>query len=352
MNELNNSTINIDNYREIQKTDTIACLKEDECMVIETISINSRKYDVCDIIKITNYFDIIKSNPNFYKYVHFNSTTNVANLNPEFIKKNDLAHMIPNYDPADIIDDNTILKYIKDDILTIPKNIKQILLTKPIIKILNDNKIIEAVEAVDAAEVVEDIEFKTIKAIEFESNSEIRSISESAFSDCKILFKLNLPHILAINARVFYGCINLTEINLPWCNIIYKYAFYGCNKLTKLDLPKGFAIFKFAFALCSLLSEIHLPNINKIGEFAFWDCNIIGDLYLPNVEAIFDNAFLFCYKITRVYLPKITIISICAFSNCRDLIELHLPKKFIENIHDKSYFNDIINDEFKIIAIE
>ena len=90
----------------------------------------------------------------------------------------------------------------------------------------------------------------------------VRSIGNSAFSECNSLETLNLP---------------------DGVKSIGDYAFYKCKSLAALTLPDGVKnIGNYAFSWCTSLETLNLPDgLTSIGDFAFEFCDSLAALYIP-----------------------------------------------------------------------
>ena len=90
----------------------------------------------------------------------------------------------------------------------------------------------------------------------------VRSIGDSAFSECNSLAALNLPDgLTSIGNRAFSKCKSLETMNLP-------------------DRVKSIGI--SAFSYCKSLKTLNLPaGVTSIGNSAFSRCNSLETLYIP-----------------------------------------------------------------------
>ena len=90
----------------------------------------------------------------------------------------------------------------------------------------------------------------------------VRSIGDSAFSECNSLETLNLPDgVKSIGNNAFWACASLKTLNLPaGLTSIGDSAFSWCNSLKTLNLPDG---------------------VKSIGDSAFYGCKSLETLYIP-----------------------------------------------------------------------
>lgn len=105
--------------------------------------------------------------------------------------------------------------------------------------------------------------------------STLKSISSSAFSNCKLLTKVTLPETLkAIGSSAFSNCTELVDINLPeGITTIESSAFSSCGKLTEITLPSTLqtlssGVFSYCTALVSVKCKAIVPPTTD-GEFTY-----------------------------------------------------------------------------------
>ena len=113
----------------------------------------------------------------------------------------------------------------------------------------------------------------------------VRSIGDSAFSECNSLAALNLPDgLTSIGNNAFSECKSLETLNLPdGLTSIGNRAFSKCKSLETMNLPdrvKSIGI--SAFSYCKSLKTLNLPaGVTSIGNSAFSRCNSLETLYIP-----------------------------------------------------------------------
>ena len=91
----------------------------------------------------------------------------------------------------------------------------------------------------------------------------VRSIGNSAFSECTSLETLNLPAgLTSIGNSAFSRCKSLAALNLPdGLKSIGNYAFESCASLKTLTLPAGLtSIGNYAFSFCKSLETLYIPQ--------------------------------------------------------------------------------------------
>ena len=137
---------------------------------------------------------------------------------------------------------------------------------------------------------------------------DIKTISSSAFRNCKIK-SVNNPSTLTA-----FG----------------EYSFYGCTSLTTVNIPEGITtIPNRCFQNCSLLSPISLPSkLTTLGEYAFSGCTSITQITLPTtVTLIDDGCFYNCTSLTTININELSITTLhqSCFNNCTSLNGVQIP---------------------------
>ena len=161
--------------------------------------------------------------------------------------------------------------------------------------------------------------------------SNVTSIGNSAFGDCRSLSDIVIPSsVTSIGDSAFSGCSSLSEVVIPSSvTSIGKRAFYGCSSLRSLVIPDSvISIGNLAFGNCSTLSSIIIPNsVTSIGDSAFEDCGSLSTIVIPSsVTSIGDSAFKDCGSLSTIVIPSsVTSIGNSAFSGCSSLSEVVIP---------------------------
>ena len=160
----------------------------------------------------------------------------------------------------------------------------------------------------------------------------VRSIGNSAFSECNSLETLNLPDgVKSIGDYAFYKCKSLAALTLPdGVKSIGNSAFYECTSLETLNLPAGLkSIGYYVFWSCTSLKTLNLPaGVTSIGDYAFYKCKSLAALTLPDgVKNIGNYAFSWCTSLETLNLPDgLTSIGDFAFEFCDSLAALYIPQ--------------------------
>ena len=177
-----------------------------------------------------------------------------------------------------------------------------------------------------------------------ETDYNVTSIGENAFSGCSSLTSINIPDgVTSIGGYAFYGCSSLTSITLPdGVTSIGNSAFFGCSSLTSITLPDGVtSINSYAFYNCSNLSSINIPDgVKYIDNNAFMYCSSLTSINIPNsVKSIGSSAFSGCSSLTSINIPNsITSISGSVFFCCTSLTSISIPDG-VTSIGDNAFYN-------------
>lgn len=146
----------------------------------------------------------------------------------------------------------------------------------------------------------------------------IKSISDSAFYNCKELTAITIPKsVERIAYYAFCNCSSLTKINLPenmgqvaYGSLGYK-CFYGCTSLKSITIPSSLEeIGSRAFENCTGLEEIIINDNNSrrfllIKPCAFQGCSNLRQIvcYCNNVPKARQRCFDGVDKSIPVYVP-------------------------------------------------
>ena len=168
------------------------------------------------------------------------------------------------------------------------------------------------------------------KIAKFQIPSNITSIGDSAFADCKSLQSIDIPNsATSIGERAFADCKSLQSIDIPnSVTSIGERAFNGCSALQKIYIPNSItSIGDNAFAFCSSLQSINIPNsVTSIGNCAFWRCSSLQSIDIPNsVTSIGNSAFAVCSSLQSINIPNsVTSIGDSAFFGCSSLQSINV----------------------------
>jgi hypothetical protein len=126
--------------------------------------------------------------------------------------------------------------------------------------------------------------------VEFEPDSNLRSIGVFAFEYCKSLESIRIPSSVEVLAR---GCFR-------YCSSLRKVTFGADSKLRLIEAD------------------------------AFWDCRVLKSIWIPSlVEVLPEGSFRLCWGLRRVKFgaeSKLRLIEEDAFRECRSLELVSVPE--------------------------
>ena len=184
----------------------------------------------------------------------------------------------------------------------------------------------------------------------------LKSIGESAFTDCYTLEKITLPNsITTIGLDAFYKTAwyeNQQDGVVYLGNILYAYkgnmsegttidikegtclitarAFNGRNELKEVKCPGSMTyIDDYAFRNCKGQQKINLPNnIRRIGNYAFFNCQQLENITFPDsLRSIGDYALHSCLQLKSIKFPdKLETLGENVLQNCQGITEVELGK--------------------------
>lgn len=203
------------------------------------------------------------------------------------------------------------------------------------------------------AEYKEQITEVVIYGPQDELKSCIFSIGKYAFSGCKNLTKITIPHtVVEIGENAFSSCKSLTEITLPdsiekmgqsvfsssglknirlpekLTALPYR-AFSGCTNLKSVEFPDALTKIEHHAFEKSGLVRIELPDtVTTMGSGVFSECPNLEFVKLPrNLEVIEMSMFEKCAKLQSVVFPEnVKVIGRLAFKWCDELQNFTLPE--------------------------
>lgn len=178
-----------------------------------------------------------------------------------------------------------------------------------------------------------------------ENTYTVTGIGAYAFSDCRGMTSVDLPHTIAtVGSGAFINCYGLTAVNMhdieAWCKIefgdfssnptVAAHNLYMDGELiTDLHIPWTVqSVGSFAFAGCSALRSVFIPSsVSYIGWTAFADCIRLESLIIPySVTDIKPFAFMNCSGLTSVDIPSsLKSIEMYLFSGCSSLTSVDIP---------------------------
>lgn len=101
-------------------------------------------------------------------------------------------------------------------------------------------------------------------------------IDPSMFEDSNIR-TIDLSEVITVEQNGFKNCKNLKNVDLPKCKYIENGAFEGCESLTRLQLINTWKIGSESFKNCTELKFVNFGiNACKIGSDAFKNCDKVS----------------------------------------------------------------------------
>lgn len=152
-------------------------------------------------------------------------------------------------------------------------------------------------------------EVTTLTEVEFEPNSQLQTISHSAFNYCKGLKRIHIPEgCVSIQNSVFSQCTNLVDVTLPsTLTEIGTYAFDNTRNLKELIFPEKLTrIGTYAFSTSGLTSIILPAGLSELGGYAFVNCTSATKIQLPSYIAQYKANFQSCNNVKEVICPAAT----------------------------------------------
>ncbi|MBO4539542.1 MAG: leucine-rich repeat protein, partial [Clostridia bacterium] len=169
----------------------------------------------------------------------------------------------------------------------------------------------------------------SLRSVDFNGNTAVRTIGKSAFAGCVQLRDIVLPSVIqTIGDSAFENCSSLTSFVLPAeTTVLGERVFASCRKMREfvfggrklVSLPQG------TFSSCVLLASVALPQgIETVDEGAFEQCSSLLSVSLPTgLKQIRAYAFSHCKKLTALSLPNSVVnLGEKVFNGCVGLEEL------------------------------
>jgi hypothetical protein len=208
----------------------------------------------------------------------------------------------------------------------------------------------------DGSAVIEDGEisdvhptFEHFSALKEIHGSNIESIGDLAFYDCRALETADFPKAIEIGDAAFHSdydydydtfqynyCSTLKTVSFPEVITIGSGAFAGCVALVKANFPKAITIGDAAFGECFALATVSFPKAKTIGFYAFAECHAaLETVSFPEATTIDQQAFYGCESLKTADFPQVITIGNGAFSGCRALKTADFSK--LTNIGDRAF---------------
>ena len=160
----------------------------------------------------------------------------------------------------------------------------------------------------------------------------VKTIPESAFSDCTGLRKVIIPEgVTEIGGYAFEGCTSLAEVTIPESvTEIGVRAFDDCTSLTEVIIPEGVTVIdNGTFSKCTSLAEVTIHgSVTEIGDYAFYDCTGLTEVPIQEgLTYIGGSAFENCTSLHSITVPEsVTSIGSKAFAGCSSIVSILIPE--------------------------
>ena len=163
---------------------------------------------------------------------------------------------------------------------------------------------------------------------------DIKTISSSAFRNCKIKSVNNPSTLTAFGEYSFYGCTSLTTVNIPeGITTIPNRCFQNCSSLSTITFPNTLeTLGQYAFSGCTSITQITFPStlstLKTLGQYAFSGCTSITQITLPTtVTLIDDGCFSSCSSLQTININQLSITTLhwSCFSDCTSLNGVQIP---------------------------
>ena len=184
---------------------------------------------------------------------------------------------------------------------------------------------------------------------------QVETIPDGCFANTGII-SLDLSNIKSIGNNAFYNCKNLNNVDLINATDIGEYAFSMCTNLTNIKLSNLLKELRDGVFRYAAIKEIKLPEgLQQLGDGTFEGCDKLSNINIPeSLVSIAGYCFHKCVNITEFIAPenlrfigegafaktgvkkvklnaKLEEVGGSAFNKCSDLIEviLHHPTAFL-----------------------
>eukprot|EP00984_Skeletonema_dohrnii_P024229 scaffold13341_cov119-Skeletonema_dohrnii-CCMP3373.AAC.1 len=135
--------------------------------------------------------------------------------------------------------------------------------------------------------------------------------------------------LTVIPAYAFDGNPNIEEVNFHVdVKTIEESAFSNCTSLRRVRMRGVKVIGWFAFYKCEALTDVECGKLERIGWNAFLCCKSLGSIDLPSAKIVEGCAFYECTALTKVkFGEELGRIEPSAFRNCTSLEGITIPLK-------------------------
>lgn len=173
---------------------------------------------------------------------------------------------------------------------------------------------------------------------------DIKTISSSAFRNCKIKSVNNPSTLIAFGEYSFSGCASLTTVNIPsQITEIPNYCFSGCSVLPTISFPndtKLNTLGQYAFLSCAKLTEITIPTgVTKIDKGCFYNCTLLTTINIPDgISTLHAYCFYNCISLPNLNIPQtVRTIEKGCFEQCTSLGQVLTLPIHLRSIGDSAF---------------
>ena len=203
----------------------------------------------------------------------------------------------------------------------------------------------------------------TVRSVEIPEG--VKTIGDSAFTDCEKLERIELPESMEqVGQYAFEGCRGVSHLKIKSPNCIYDQSFGSFpglgEKADNLTVEFGEKVTEIPRLIRMGGNVKHVKfdgEVEKIGDSVFDGWSNIEEIEIPeSVKEIGDWAFVGCVKLSNITLgPNITTVGYGAFYGLTNLTTVTLPSK-LKDIAGNAFANCknlkeyIVSDENKDLS--
>ncbi len=203
----------------------------------------------------------------------------------------------------------------------------------------------------------------TVRSVEIPEG--VKTIGDSAFTDCEKLERIELPESMEqVDQYAFEGCRGVSHLKIKSPNCIYDQSFGSFpglgEKADNLTVEFGEKVTEIPRLIRMGGNVKHVKfdgEVEKIGDSVFDGWSNIEEIEIPeSVKEIGDWAFVGCVKLSNITLgPNITTVGYGAFYGLTNLTTVTLPSK-LKDIAGNAFANCknlkeyIVSDENKDLS--
>lgn len=149
-------------------------------------------------------------------------------------------------------------------------------------------------------------------------DSEITTVGNRAFYECKDLSKITLPNLLTTGSECFYGCSSLKEFVSETATHIGTRNFQNCTSLERVYLPlanNNVSTAPGQFMGCSALRDVYIPVWRRPQGSLFKNCVSLEKVDLPMAYELQSEVFSGCVKLKALALRNFANNGVVTLAN-------------------------------------